>query len=290
MASADQEVTTLLESGLDLYGANRQREALERWREVLSRWPDNRLAREYLEAAGALTIEPGPPPLRVVPPLQEPAADQSRSVDLRTRDLVLNLVRGQRLEEALRVLYDAHRLAPQDPSVSRSIAALKQRLLIDLSRELGSLDQVPVVAMTREEVARVPVGEIEREALRLVDGLVTYGDLLESLNREKLQGVRALVSLLRKSVLRSRAAIPAKGSAEAAPPEPAHRVPPPVPSTAPAELRFAEAVAQAVRLLIAGHRDKAKGALAQAEKLCPADAVARRNLERLKSRIESEGR
>jgi tetratricopeptide (TPR) repeat protein len=297
-------VLVLLEGGLQFYGQNRKTEAIEQWHQVLALEPDNRLAKEYLEAAGAWGIEaPGAPPLRVV---RNDDPTPSKAVDASTRESVLSLVKAHRFEDALTVLYEAHRKAPADAAVSRSIAVMKQRVLSDYQRELGSLDQVPFVQLQGEHLKRVPLSPNEQELVGLVDGLVTFGDILQSSQRGELPSTKALVGLLRKGVVQVKnqsTALLTKIQTQELTIEPPPTMSPssvfPQQSEAVAaaltdakqatKIAFTALLAKAVQASLAGRTSEAKRLLEEATPLCADEPLARQQLTNLKLRIERAG-
>ncbi len=288
MAHAHDQLEALVESGLDLYGLDQRDEAVARWREALALAPDHHRVRHYLEAAGAFAT-----PLRVVEPETEPSPPQ---IDSSTRATVLSLVRTQRLEEALNVLYDAHRKVPGDAGVSRSISVLKRRVLAAFESELGSLELIASVVPSPEQLRRVPITDDEREILRLVDGIVSYGDILLSTKRDRFSMTRALTTLRRKGVLRA-GELPAVAPRASPPrdlelplPPPSGPRPPPAPFTPPSADDFSALLARAVRAVLAGRLSEARTLLDHAASVCPADETSLRNLARLRVRVEKEGR
>lgn len=222
-----QRLDELLERGLDYYGRQLVAEAIQCWREVLYLSPGHRLALEYLDAAGALP-EPGEsgaepigaaaPPKSTKPAVGRASTKDDRSSGRReergrasTADeplsleslstLTVELIRERKFEEALALLYTAHGEAPRDPSISRSISVVKQRLLKEYRTELGDPSQVPALAYDEALIEELPLTEDERELVPLIDGIVALEDVLQSCGLGALQAHRALAQLCRRRVI-----------------------------------------------------------------------------------------
>ncbi len=298
MEKVDPQLTELLESGLLLYGQNRREEAMRRWEELLKLAPEHQLAREYIEAAKAREM-PSAPSLRVVRDGEGPAESRAASsVDLHTREKVLALVRAHRLEEALQVLYVAHWQSPQDAAVSRSIAVMKQRLLSEYRKELGGLDTVPFVNIPRDQISRLPLTPNEEETLPLIDGLVSCSDVIRSSMVNEFITTKSLVSLLRKGVIaaqkRDQNTVPVtavkvtESAVTSSLSEVVKLIPdsPPIAVAPTPSLSFAAALARTVQAHMAGRIHDAKASLEEAHRMCPDDAVARRRLANLSTRVE----
>jgi tetratricopeptide (TPR) repeat protein len=298
MERVDPQLTALLESGLQLYGQNRREEAMRRWEELLARAPEHQLAREYIEAAKAREM-PSSPSLRVVRDSEVPSGSGvSGVVDVETREKVLTLVRAHRLEEALQVLYVAHRQSPQDAAVSRSITVMKQRLLAEYRKELGELDGVPYLQIPRTQISRLPLTPNEEETFPLVDGLVSYSDIVRSSPLNEFVTTKSLAGLLRKGIIAVQR-IPERNvephgvatSGSAVTPsvvglmESTSQTPPPIAPASTRSLTFAAALARTVQAHMAGRIHEAKAFLEEAHRMCPDDAIAKRKLENLSARI-----
>ncbi len=222
-----QRLDELLERGLDYYGRQLVAEAIQCWREVLYLSPGHHLALEYLEAAGASPepgesgAEPGAtatPPTSARPAVGRVSTKDDRSAGRRedrgrasTADeplsleslstLTVELIRERKFEEALALLYTAHGEAPRDPSISRSISVVKQRLLKEYRTELGDLSQIPALAYDEALIEELPLTEDERELVPLIDGIVALEDVLQSCGLGALQAHRALAQLCRRRVI-----------------------------------------------------------------------------------------
>lgn len=266
-----QRLDELLERGLDYYGRQLVAEAIQCWREVLYLSPGHRLALEYLEAAGA-PPEPGDAADNLSSPKPTPAVGRASTKDESPRPasrggrdekarastdeqplsleslstLTVELIRERKFEEALALLYTAHGEAPRDPSISRSISVVKQRLLKEYRTELGDPSRVPALAYDEALIEELPLSEDERELVPLIDGIIALEDVLQSCGLGALQAHRALAQLIRRRVIvlaspmdqkkasaPERVASPAPAVPEARPAPTLKLVPPPAPEPPP---------------------------------------------------------
>jgi tetratricopeptide (TPR) repeat protein len=245
-------VEDLLAEGLELYGQNKVAEAVLRWREVLAVAPGEQRALDYLDAAGAEAM-PAPTTGVVIelsaarearsatPPSIAPDAIGEADVGAVDREALERLLQDKRYEEALAFLYKARDRAPQDPSLSRGIRALKEHLVVCYDRELGSHDRVPVRALSNEALAKIPPEQ--RQVLRLIDGLATFGDVLDSSRLGRFETSRLLASMLKRGSITVRApSVTMAAVREPAPPAPPTRPSPSDPRSPepPSEPRSSE--------------------------------------------------
>src|SRR5262249_27653479 len=153
-AMSTGSVDRLLEEGLDLYHSGLVDHAVAVWTEAVHVQPDDPRARDYLRQAG-VALEKSDSP---VPPTHG------------TRAELEQLLAERRYEEALELLFEARRLNPTAPEISRGIQLLKQRLVRRYLHQIGNLDHVPKLAASESELEERKLEEEERELLRLVDG------------------------------------------------------------------------------------------------------------------------
>lgn len=106
------------------------------------------------------------------------------------------LLQERRFEEALNVLYASREHAPGNPSISRAIHVLKDRLMDQYRRQLGSMDRVPV--RLREDAAAT---SDERAVVVLVDGVATVADVMECCNLGHFRTMQVLLGLANRGVL-----------------------------------------------------------------------------------------
>lgn len=229
-------IDALLEEGLDLYGQNRVPEAVRCWHRALALEPGEARALEYLECAGA---SPAPPSGHGVvialhtartaraggepPSTSFPLSDgDAPGVD---RPALERLLAERRYEDALLLLYRERSKTPEDPAITRGIRMLKEHLTVRFARELGSLDRIPVLLAGSEQLARATAEQ--RQVLRLIDGLATLGDVLQSSRLGRFETYRLLATMLQRGVISTRA--PSIFMPAVRPPEraPSQRPPPP---------------------------------------------------------------
>lgn len=161
------------------------------------------------------------------------------------------LLKERRYEEALEIVLKARLQNPNDPAVSRSVRLLKDRLTLKYSERLGSLDQVPECTLTDDVIDTLTFSFEERGVLALVDGIATFGDIVDASPHGKFATYRALASFLDREVVHTKENQPsslppkllqqnqqkqrAKEAPPPAPPPPVDRSTPPVPDD-PAQL------------------------------------------------------
>jgi len=110
-----------------------------------------------------------------------------------------DLLRHKRYAEALAVLYRMRDVAPDNPSVSRGIVLLKERLYQDYLERLGTLDGTPRLAVKVNELT----GD-ELAVARLVDGIASLADLFAASKLGRFETAKVLVELLDRGQLHLR--------------------------------------------------------------------------------------
>ncbi len=213
MARADEaelKVESLLQKGLDLYGQNRVPEAIACWQRVLELDPDELRARDYLETAGdeaKLNVHAAPRPDSKVIDLHAAREHLSHTVYDSNRERrvdgrqIVELIESKRYEEALTLLYIARKQAPQDPSVSRSIKLVKDRLTLKYVKRVGSLDQVPAVVASESTLRGLKLDVDERELVDLIDGIASVGDIVECSRLGRFKTYRGFARFLDMGVI-----------------------------------------------------------------------------------------
>lgn len=311
-------IEDLLQRGLELYGQNRTAEAIRCWNDVLAQSPGEQRALDYLESAG-VTPAPSQPLGKVIElhPIREqrasaaaaegpvsrplPALDELHH-GISDREAFERLLREKRFEEALEFLYKERERAPEDASITRGIRALKDHLTARYGRELGSLDQVPVVLAPPEERRLLPAEK--RDLLRLVDGIATFGDVLISSRFGRFETCRLLALMLKRGVIgvRPHSAEPTvldpRELARPAPTPPVAEPPsttrpvvdehPPAPASAPPPAShtdpYAELFASATEAYLRRDYDEALRLFEECVRQRPQDRRAEYNLRKLKER------
>ncbi|MEZ4445987.1 MAG: hypothetical protein R3B72_43325 [Polyangiaceae bacterium] len=191
-----------MRAALDHLREQRPTEAASSWRAVLSLDPDHGEARTLLAALDNKVLAPSTPRrdvvdiARYVPPRSEPLelhiAPHDEPAPDRDFNFGLTLIQRGHFEEALSVLRPLRRLAPDDERLSVRIREAAEGLLRALYDDLGDLDEVPrrVKALLDDAPATL------REVFQLVDGIVTYDDILASSHLGRLTTCKRLVELL----------------------------------------------------------------------------------------------
>ncbi len=234
-------IESLLDEGLELYGRNRVTEAVRCWQRALRLRPTDTRARDYLESAGIIPAndtdedlaeqKKGARPLSV-PPLEDASPP--------TQDAIVALVKDHRFEEALALLRRARAMNPEDHAVSRSLRLLKERMTLAYASKIGDLDCVPCLLRALEELTALEVDATTMQVLRLVDGIATYGDILDVAHAERFETYRALANALSRGLVESTRPVRSFEPTTAtrrqivAPPVPARLEAAPVPVLAPA--------------------------------------------------------
>jgi tetratricopeptide (TPR) repeat protein len=136
-------IARLLQQGLDHYGRNEIAEAVRCWQQVLALAPDNPVARDYLDAAGADMNSMASPRREGrdaeiidfgVARANLAAIDGSSATAISNvqkqsfKAEVAQLLRDKRYESALELLCAARERHPKDPEIARSIELLEARL------------------------------------------------------------------------------------------------------------------------------------------------------------------
>jgi len=136
-------IARLLQEGLDHYGRNDVADAVRCWQQVLALAPDNLVARDYLEAAGAdmssmqsprhegrdaEIIDFGVARANLAGIDGSSATAVSNVQKQSFKAEVAQLLRDKRYESALELLCAARERHPRDPEIARSIELLEARL------------------------------------------------------------------------------------------------------------------------------------------------------------------
>ncbi|RLB50983.1 MAG: hypothetical protein DRJ42_17785 [Deltaproteobacteria bacterium] len=187
-SSADE----LVDEGLEAYGAGKEERAIAAWRRALELDPENAQAREYLEVAGVDV-----PSLAEVVPLHPPSeGGVPPTPDYRQE--IVSAVQANDLERGLDLIYRARAIHPEDSSLSLSLRHIKKKLTARYERRIGDMDAV--AARTSEQPA-TELTDNELAVLALVDGIVSFADVIDSSKRGRFQTLRALTVLLDAGIL-----------------------------------------------------------------------------------------
>ncbi len=308
-SSPKSRLEVLLRTGLDLYAMNRFDEAARCWREARLLDAADPRADEYLAALAAEGHEDAPAapdeaPAPAVEPVErrDPAPAALRAVveeledgadvglaDDPTLDKArfVTLLREKRYDEALDVLYRMRKVAPDNPSVSRGIQLLKQKLHAAHLERLGHLDRIPTRAAAAEaRLAERRPTPTESLVLELVDGIATAGDILESSRAGRFATARALARLLERGVL----SLDAADAPEAPPGPPLALVPEPEPPPAAEETgpTYDDLFREATQAYVRRDLDRALELFRACRDQRPDDRRVAHNIERLEARMRNQ--
>ncbi len=117
------------------------------------------------------------------------------------RERLVHKLRHRDYEGALEMLYSARVDAPNAPELSRGIQLLKERLVIDYQRRLGTMDAVPVPSKGADPTD-LPLAE--RQVFRLIDGIATYDDILSITTLGRFRTYQTLVKFAERGLVQSR--------------------------------------------------------------------------------------
>jgi len=117
------------------------------------------------------------------------------------RSRLTRLLKERRYEDALEMLLKARSQSPDDPTISRSVRLLKDKLTIKYSEAVGSLDHVAQCTIPDAALSSLTLSFEERGVLALVDGIATFGDIVDASPHGKFATYRALATFLEKGIL-----------------------------------------------------------------------------------------
>ena len=286
---APVSVQDLLDEGLERYAKNEGSDAAHFWLRALTLAPDATSGLDEVEVpsstpapiselrAVARPEAPVVPAVRIVSPgpvvvheATEPVAGTTTN-----REVLVELLRERRFEEALLWLRVEQRQRPDDAAVVRGIGHLEDHLAARHERELGDLDRV-VRVQASSTVLRTLSFERQR-LLRRVDGFATLREVLAFSPLGAYETRRLLAELVEKAVI---------GVAKSTPPprlddRPAPSAPPPPSSE--------ELFDRATEAYLTGRHDDALALYEQCLAGCPTHTQAAHNLAALRRRAERSG-
>lgn len=102
---------------------------------------------------------------------------------------------------ALEILEKLVALDPSDQQASAMLSEAEQGLSALLSSKLGDLGKVPRVSMAEEEIIWLNLDHRAGFILSLVDGHLTFDEILSVCGLSQLEGMRILVQLLQEKVI-----------------------------------------------------------------------------------------
>src|SRR3954470_5713571 len=117
------------------------------------------------------------------------------------RAKLTRLLKERRYEEALEMLLRARQQTPDDPTISRSVRLLKDKLTIKFAEAVASLDVVVRCTIPDAALSSLSLSFEERGVLALVDGIATFGDVVDASPHGKFATYRALATFLEKGIV-----------------------------------------------------------------------------------------
>lgn len=293
------EIDALLEAGLKAYGNSDSETAARCWRRVLELQPNNAQAKDFLITAG---FELTAATTQSASATHEAHEGSGPRGELRAR--VESLLKERKLEQALDELDRSRTRFPDDPSISRSIRLLRDRLVLEYGKRLGKLDDVPCLAVSRESIGRARPTSEELALVKLVDGIASLGDIVRGSQFGRFETYRAFVRFVERGWIQLRAptgtwnpreflgadVFDALRRSAAAPAIPEQSAPikdhptQPTPPT-PAQLRsaqFEQSLEDGLSALLRRHYAEAFTAFSRAAEIDPSDRTVQANILRLK--------
>jgi len=152
--------------------------------------------------AQAESVENFPPPTGIgsaAPPQTPPAvrADSKEAI----LEAVAALYKEGKLDEAYDRLKEYREGIEEDPVVDEHLDRLRSELLERYNDILGSIERVPQVAVSKEDLMSRQLSPEEGYVLSRVDGSGTAEDLLTLLGVDRFTGLRALCHLYERGLI-----------------------------------------------------------------------------------------
>ncbi|MDH3686582.1 MAG: hypothetical protein OEP95_10165 [Myxococcales bacterium] len=224
-----EEIRRLMAEGLDHYALGQADAAVACWRRVLEITPDHEEARDYLRAA-EVDVEPlasetpradevgtlelttpadAPPPAAPVeatrPDLAPSEGGDPRIDDADGRDPILAeavaLVRRGGLQEAIDLFETVGADDPDALELHAYCELARSRLVRVYRDRVGSVDRVPRLRISHDEILKFNLPAQAGFLLSLVDGATPTRSLLDLAGMDPFEGLRALSSLLDAGIL-----------------------------------------------------------------------------------------
>ena len=178
-------IQDLLERGLYHYGLGEVGKALQLWHEVLALEPKNEMAREYIE------IETGQPAGQAAPVVDEagfdlesgviedaPAGIGRESAGAEEFFTGQQMLLAERWQEAEQAFLTAHRLEPNNPLYWAHVELARARLVKDTIEKVGGLDKGPRLIPSMKELANLNFTQEEGFILSLINGEISFEDVI----------------------------------------------------------------------------------------------------------------
>ena len=201
-------VQELLERGLYFYGLGEVGQALQMWHEVLALDPGNKEAREYIE------IETGRPvdleasqTAQEIIELEEEIAEESPEgrADLPPgTDLFFSgqeSLLSERWFEAEQAFLAAHQVDPTNPLYWAHVELTRAQVIKETVEKVGDLRQVPRLRKSMKELEAMSFTQEEGFILSLINGEISFEDIIAISPVPRYITYRTLLRLLRDSLI-----------------------------------------------------------------------------------------
>ena len=201
-------VQELLERGLYYYGLGEVGQALQMWHEVLALDPDNKEAREYIE------IETGRPANQAAAQAAQEIIELGDEVFGENAEAPAVLPPGtaqffsgqealhsERWFEAEQAFLAAHQLDPGNPLYWAHVELTRAQVIKDAVEKIGDLHRAPRLRISLKELAAMPFTQEEGFILSLINGEISFEDIIAISPVPRYITYRTLLRLLRDSLI-----------------------------------------------------------------------------------------
>ena len=297
-----------MNAGLSAYGRGDVSEAAESWRAVLRHDPGNAQARDYLQSAGLEVESDATSQLSKVVHLDAHREDRAKRP---LSEQVKTLLAEKKYTEVLDLLAKERQRAPgPSETLTRAMRYVKDKIVVSCIEELGPLDQLVHVAVSKDVLDALHLDQETQTLLKYIDGETSIADVVRFSLLEKHIAMMKLVSLDQRGLIALTSASfslpPTTAGGDVGqlyqPPPPAElrraisssRIPQPAPPEAKAQGDTADAppspsdddayeecFQQATLAYLKGDLEGALAAFRQCEKARPDDARVQHNIARL---------
>ncbi len=199
-------IEKLIDEGLTCYGLGKFKEAAERWHKVLGVSPDHPLAGEYMEMVKSNLDEEtlknlgSPGPVSSGESVSGDGDSQSQAAS-NWKKKGLELMLERRFEEADKEFKNA-----MDQEVDTEIigyeALARTHMFAKYNGAIGDFQSVPKMVMSFDEIKSKNLSKEAGFILSLVDGLISYDDILSLARMERLEAMNCLATLIENGIIR----------------------------------------------------------------------------------------
>ena len=197
-----------MEKGLYYYGLGEVGQALQMWHEVLALDPGNQEAREYIE------IETGRPLdseaaqtaqdiIELEDEVVEESSEGQPEAPLGTEQFFLGqkALLTERWFEAEQAFLAAHQVDPGNPLYWAHVELSRAQVIKDAVEEIGDLRRVPRLRIGLKKLAAMSFTQEEGFILSLINGEISFEDIIAISPVPRYITYRTLLRLLRDSLI-----------------------------------------------------------------------------------------